>query len=172
MTSAGVGVQREHKLTPVSAEEAKRGVENEKFAPPRDVSPHGPKAPQPRPELAGKRLRLPGEPAIYLIDPEGLRHHVPDPYTYSRIFRDWNGVFDDPDLNEIQDAGPLSYGASVIRADGETAVYFVSGATKRHVASPAVMDKCNFKWPAGGDVVGPAVVAAIPESAPWTVPIP
>ena len=97
---------------------------------------------------------------------------MPDPYTYNRIFRDWNGIFDDPALNDIPDAGPLSYGASVIRADGTAAVYFVSGGIKRWVPSPPVMDKCNFNWPTGGDVVGPAVAAAIPDGLIWAVPVP
>jgi len=158
-----------HQLIAVPPEKARKEAESLRLPPLPKFDPQSANAPQPHPELAGRRLRLPGDPAIYLVDPEGLRHHVPDPYTYNRIFRDWNNIYDDPSLYDILDGGALSFGASVIRGDGSAPVYFVSGGTKRWITSPPVMDKCNFNWPAGGDVVGPAVVAAIPTGANWTV---
>jgi hypothetical protein len=161
-----------HSLTHVPADKALKDAEKISPIKRSDITLQMLSTLRPHPELGGKRLRLPGEPAIYLIDPEGYRHVIPDPYTYNRIFRDWNGIFDDAELYDIPDAGPLSFGASVIRGDGTAPVYFVSAGTKRHISSPAVMDKCNFRWPSGGDVVGPAVVNAIPTGPEWNVPIP
>jgi hypothetical protein len=161
-----------HSLTPVPADKALKDFGNTSPNQGPAITAQTLSTLRPHPELGGKRLSLPGEPAIYLIDPEGYRHLIPDPYTYNRIFRDWNGIFQDSDLYDIPDAGQLSYGASVIRGDGTAAVYFVSAGTKRHVSSPQVMDKCNFKWPSGGDVVGPAVVNAIPTGPEWNVPVP
>src|ERR1700723_2358646 len=97
--ATGASAVKQHTLSAVSADTAQKAASSATFKFRPDVDPAAANAPQPHPELAGKRLRLPGEPAIYLIDPEGRRHYVPDPYTYNRMFRDWNGIFDDPSLN-------------------------------------------------------------------------
>jgi hypothetical protein len=159
----------EHKLTAVKEDQARRDAETARFVY-NQFDPQAPGAARPHPELAGLRLRLPQQPAIYLVDPEGFRHWIPDPYTYNRIFRDWSGIFDDPSLNDIADGGALTHGSSVIRADGTAPVYFISNKTKRWVTSPTVMDKCNFRWPNGGDVVAPAVTDAIADGFAWQVP--
>ena len=173
MSSHGTGQAlkqpKPHKLIPVSAQQAEQDAKSAVFVYTK-TDLESANAAQPRPELAGLRLRIPQRPEIYLVDPEGFRHWVPDPYTYNRLFRDWSGVHDDPDLLEIADAGSLSHGATLIRADGTAPVYFVSTGTKRWVVNPAVMDKCNFNWPAGGDVVAPAVTDAIRNGLPWNVP--
>lgn len=161
-------VKAQRKLQEVRAEDASRDAENARLAF-MQVDPQAAGAAQPHPELGGLRLRLPQRPEIYLIDPEGFRHWIPDPYTYNRLFRNWSGIYEDPSLFDIADGGPLSHGSTLIRADGTAPVYFVSRHTKRWVTSPAVMNKCNFKWPVGGDVVAPAVADAIPTGPPWSV---
>jgi len=164
-------IRAERKLQEVRAEEAHHAAEDAKFEYAK-FDPQLAGAAQPHPELAGLRLRLPQQPAIYLIDPEGYRHWIPDPYTYNRLFRDWNGIYDDPNLYDIADGGPLTHGSTLIRADGTAPVYIVSRHAKRWVTSPYVMDKCNFRWPIiqNGDVVAPAVTDAIPSGAAWSVP--
>jgi hypothetical protein len=49
-------------------------------------------APLPRMDLAGARIAASGNSAIYLVDDDGTARHIPDPTTYNRLFRDWNGV--------------------------------------------------------------------------------
>jgi hypothetical protein len=49
-------------------------------------------APAPRTDLAGARIQAPGDPAIYLIDDDGTRRHIPDVPTYDNLFRDFSGI--------------------------------------------------------------------------------
>jgi hypothetical protein len=99
------------------------------------------------PELNGKRVQKPGHPEVYLIV-DGQKRHIPDRFTYNRLFRDSNGIIQDPNLNQI-DSGPAIYsGALLAKGPGTDPVWFVDAATrlKRRVASPAAMDKYHFDW--------------------------
>jgi hypothetical protein len=107
---------------------------------------YAPPATAPRPDLAGKRIQAPGTPGIYLIDDDGTARHVPDPTTYNNLFRDWSGIQAvDP---ATVTAGPeLTSGAYLATpASGGGAVYLVTNGQKRHVSSPASMDKFWFSW--------------------------
>jgi hypothetical protein len=119
-----------------------------------------------RQDLSGLRVRSPVDPAIFLIDPEGYRRHVPDPATYNNLFRDWSGIIVDINIPDIALADPLSPGAVLARAADTPHVYLVSNGIKRHITSPAVMDKYHFSW--GQIRVLPRVVMdAIPTGLPW-----
>jgi hypothetical protein len=98
-----------------------------------------------RPDLNGYRLRIPGQAAIYLID-RGKRRHIPNPETYNNLFRNWDGVVPDVDLTEILEDAPLTNGAALIQGQGRAEVYLTDQGKKRHVTSPAVMDKYYFDW--------------------------
>lgn len=121
-----------------------------------------------RPDLNGLRVQLPGNPAIYLID-QGRKRHIPDPATYNNLFRDWNGIIQDPHINDIDSGEPLSVGASLVEGFGDPAVYLVDQGTKRHVASPAVMDRYDFAWNKIYKVP-PITISAIPTGAVITNP--
>ncbi|CUI07014.1 hypothetical protein [Massilia antarctica] len=98
-----------------------------------------------RRDLDGLRMQFPGAPAIYLID-QGVKRHIPDPDTYDKLFRDWNGVVQDPHLNDIDTGTPLSHGAVLAQAFGDAAVYLIDNGVKRHIASPETMDRYYFDW--------------------------
>jgi hypothetical protein len=99
----------------------------------------------PRPDLNGLRVQLPGHPEIYLID-AGYRRWIPDAATYNNLFRDWNGVAVDIDLNEIPIGTPITSGATLARAYGTPAVYLLDQNVRRWIVSAAMMDKYYFAW--------------------------
>jgi hypothetical protein len=104
-------------------------------------------APEPglRPDLNGSRLRAPGQATVYLID-KGFRRAVPNVPVYEALFRDWECIIDDISPETIRLGDPLGDASSLVRLAGQPAVYFIDGTTRRHVASPQVMDKYRFTW--------------------------
>jgi hypothetical protein len=121
----------------------------------------------PRPDLAGLRVKLPNRPEIYLIDPDGYRRWIPNPETYNNLFRDWNGVVTDINIDQIALGSQLTYGAVLARAVNSAPVYIVSNGMKRWITSPAVMDKYHFNW-SRVYVVPHVLVDFIPHGANWT----
>lgn len=113
-----------------------------------------------RKDLDGLRMQLPGDPAIYLID-AGKKRHIPDPPTYNNLFRDWNGIVPDVDINEIDTGTPISSGAVLAQAHGDAAVYLIDNGLKRHIGSPATMDRYHFAWN-NIQHVAPITIASIP----------
>jgi hypothetical protein len=99
----------------------------------------------PRPDLNGLRLKSPAAPAIYLVL-DGFRRWIPDPDTYNNLFRDWNGVIVDIDIDSVPEGSSLTSGAVLARPIGMAPVYLVSNSAKRWVTSPAAMDKYYFAW--------------------------
>jgi hypothetical protein len=99
----------------------------------------------PRPDLNGLRVKFPNQPEIYLID-RGYRRWIPNPATYNNLFRDWEGIVVDIDINEIPLAPQITSGAVLVRADGTAPVYLVDSGVKRWIVSPAMMDKYYFNW--------------------------
>jgi hypothetical protein len=98
-----------------------------------------------RPDLNGSRLRSPGQATVYLID-SGFRRAVPNIPAYEALFRDWDCIIEDIDPETIRLGEPLGDTASLVRLAGQPAVFFIDGTTRRHVASPQVMDKYRFAW--------------------------
>ena len=98
-----------------------------------------------RPDLNGLRLQIPGNPAIWLIL-NGVRRHIPNPATYDNLFRNWSGIVQDINANEIDDGGPISNGARLARPANEAPVYLITNDVKMWVPSPAVMDEYHFDW--------------------------
>lgn len=129
------------------------------------VAPLG--LPVPRVELAGARVKLPTRSEIYVIDPNGYRRWIPDPDTYNNLFRDWNGVIIDLDINDIPAAAPLTSGAVLMRASNAAPVYIVSNGIKRWITSPAAMDKYYFNW-ARIYVLPSVVVDSVQRGPDWT----
>ena len=101
-----------------------------------------------RPDLAGQRLQKPGNPAIWLIDCDGLKRWIPDPDTYNNLFRDWNGIVQDTELDNITPGHPISHGALLAKDPNTAPVWLVDHDlhVKRWVSSPAAMDQFHFNW--------------------------
>ena len=97
-----------------------------------------------RPDLNGHRIRHPNGAVFLILD--GKRRHIPDPPTFDSLFRNWDGIITDINVEEITDGGALTQGAVLAKPDNSPAVFLVSNNQKRHIASPAAMDKYNFSW--------------------------
>jgi hypothetical protein len=124
-------------------------------------------APVPRKDLAGLRVKSPASPELFVIDPDGLRRYIPNPGTYNSLFRDWNGIVVDINVNEISRGADLTSGAVLVRAAGTAPVYLISNGQKRWITSPAVMDKYHFNWNTVLQVPA-ALVDFIPTGANWS----
>lgn len=121
---------------------------------------------QPRPDLAGLRVKFPANPAIYLIDPSGIRRWIPNPETYNNLFRDWNGVIIDIDIGEITEGPSLTNGAFLARAINAAPVYLISNGEKRWITSPAVMERYHFDWNRI-QLVSQILLDSVPNGANW-----
>ena len=102
-----------------------------------------------RNDLNGLRVQLPGNPAIYLID-NGRKRHIPSPPVYNQLFSTWAGVIQDIDVNDIELGEAIPNTAILFRCSNSPAVFLLDGNSphqiKRHIASPAVMDRYSFDW--------------------------
>jgi hypothetical protein len=98
-----------------------------------------------RKNLDGLRVQLPGDPAIYLMD-GGQKRHIPDPTTYNNLFRDWNAIVQDTELDSVDTGPPISQGAVLAQAFGDAAGYIIDQGKKRHIGSPATMDRYDLDW--------------------------
>lgn len=120
----------------------------------------------PRPDLNGTRCKFSNRPHIYLID-NGYRRHIPDPTTYNNLFRDWEGVVVDNDIDEIPEARAIQSGAILAKGHATPQVYLIDQGQKRHIVSPDVMEKFHFAW--GRIYVVPQIlIDAIPTGQPIT----
>jgi hypothetical protein len=117
-----------------------------------------------RPELNGVRARAQGDDRVYLID-EGRKRLIPDQDTYNTLFMDWGGIVQNLRLEEIESGPPVSSGAVLAQADGQTSVWLIEGGHKRRVDGHAeTMDKYRFKWPPAK--LPPIVLDSIPTGNP------
>jgi hypothetical protein len=105
----------------------------------------------PHPGLNGFRVMSeePRPPAVYFVWNGGFKCHIPDPATYDSLFANWDRVLrlDVDELNSISTGPPMSPGAAIVQAAGDTAVYLVSNGSKHWVTRPFVMRYCNFRAP-------------------------
>lgn len=97
-----------------------------------------------RGDLAGRRLRRPGQHRVYLVDPAGYRRRVTDEAVYNRIFRDWSGVAEDIDLDDIPSRPPFTTATMLLRGDASSSVFLLDQGRKRRITSAASMNKYWF----------------------------
>jgi len=102
-----------------------------------------------RPDLNGLRVALPGAAPIYLID-EGMRRWIPNPQVYDQLFKDWNGIVFDININDIDQGTNISETVILFRCYDSPKVFLLDGVapqqTKRWITSPEVMARYNFDW--------------------------
>jgi hypothetical protein len=89
----------------------------------------------------GLRIQAPGDPAVYLIDSDGTRRHIPDPQTYTNLFGDYNILTHS--LSGIPAGPDLSSGAYLAIGDGPT-TYLVTNGEKRWITTQAVFNQFAF----------------------------
>jgi len=124
------------------------------------------KVPTLQPELNGVKARTHdgNVESLYLID-EGRKRLIPDHETYDRLFMDWGGIVQNLQLDEIETGPPISSGAALVQAEGQTAVWLIESGHKRRVdGHPEVMEKYRFRWPPAK--VPPVVLDCIPTGNP------
>src|SRR4051794_14942050 len=80
------------------------------------------------------------QPEVYLID-RGFRRYIPNVTTYENLFRDWECIIEDIDIETIRLGDPLSDGASLVRVTGREEVYFVDEGIRRLIPCAQVLDK-------------------------------
>jgi hypothetical protein len=97
-----------------------------------------------RGDLAGRRLRRPGQHRVYLVDPAGYRRRVPDQAVYNRIFRDWRGIDEGLDPDDVPSRPPFTSATMLVRGDASSAVFLLDQGRKRLVPSSASMSKYWF----------------------------
>jgi hypothetical protein len=98
----------------------------------------------PHPPAAGYRVVRPGRPDIYLVDPAGYRRKIPNHTTYNRLFRNWRGIVDTHDLDEIAEGPPLRSGTLLVRGDASSEIYLLDEGHKRLLVGESVLDKYWF----------------------------
>jgi len=94
-------------------------------------------------QFNGLRVKAPNSPKIYLVD-EGKRRWIPNPATFNNLFRSWD-VYVGIDIMSIPEGQQISDGAFLGKSS-KPEVYLIDNGKKRHITSPAVMDKYNFNW--------------------------
>jgi hypothetical protein len=110
--------------------------------------PSGFKVSDPLPgQVKGARVQQAGTLEIYLIDDAGSKRGIPDPTTYNKLFRDWNGIQQVADVSGIP-SGPDVTSGAYLAWDGVPGdpIYLVDNGQKCGVASPAVMDTFYFNY--------------------------
>jgi hypothetical protein len=98
-----------------------------------------------RVDLDGLRFRCPGEDAIYLID-QGKKRWVSGANVYNALFRNWDNVFLDDDIAAIDSGAPIDANSLLFRCVDNPSVFLLDAGKKRHVRTPAVMDRFQFDW--------------------------
>ncbi|MDB4778389.1 hypothetical protein OAG68_02925 [bacterium] len=97
-----------------------------------------------RPDLNGVRVKTAASPDIYLIVDGELRH-IPSPEIYDRLFKSWDGIVVDNNIDRIVMGKPLT-DAVLIKGSNSPDVFLLDRGVKRHISSPATMSHYNFAW--------------------------
>jgi hypothetical protein len=122
--------------------------------------------PRAQPQRSGCRLVIPGRPDVYVVDPAGYRRRIPNHTTYDRLFRDWRGIVDSPDLEDIAERPALKSASILVRGDGAARIYILDEGRKRLIPNDTVMDKYWFNW-GRICVVRQILIDHVPEGDPW-----
>jgi hypothetical protein len=123
----------------------------------------------PRPELAGRKVRVLGESPLYVIDRLGCRRLIPFPLTFMNLFRDaavCQGVLVANSVADIPEGPALDDGALLLRGRCSERIYILDQGCKRLIAGPDVMRKYDFAEESVM-AVPQILVDALPEGEVW-----
>jgi len=98
-----------------------------------------------RTDLDGLRFRKPGEDTVYVID-QGKKRGIPNPGVYDALFKTWDNIHLDIDINAIDDGPAVDQTAILFRCYDNPKVFLFDNGKKRWIESPAVMDRFQFNW--------------------------
>lgn len=119
----------------------------------------------PRPDLAGRRFRLRGLGALYLVDPAGFRRRIPSQAVYDRLFSQsaWVAV---ANVGDMAPRPPLAASTMLVRGGASDVIYLLDQGRKRRVTGPQAMAKYSFDWDRVC-VVRQVLIDSIPCGADW-----
>ena len=121
------------------------------------------------PELAGYKVRVTGNTAIYVIDRAGYRRRIPFPYTFMNLFVDhavFQGVLVSELVTEIAEGAPLDDGTVLVRGMASERIYILDRGQKRLITSKLIMDKYDFDEQSVV-AVPQALIDAVPSGDIW-----
>src|SRR5262245_17557134 len=99
-----------------------------------------------RTDLDGLRVRFPNRVATWLID-QGIRRGIPDEATYNNLFKDWNGIYYDINIDEIDAGDDVTSGAILARGVGEgVGTWLITNGVKRSIPSDELFNRYYFDW--------------------------
>lgn len=127
--------------------------------------------PSNRKDLDGLRFRMPGSDPVFLID-RGEKRHIPNPEVYRELFRDWRFIHLDIDIDEITTGTPIPENSFLFKCVDSPKVFLLDGTppnqVKRHIVSPAVMERFQFNWDRIHRFNVPVDMIGIPDGDPIT----
>jgi hypothetical protein len=91
----------------------------------------------------GTRIRDITDGYIYLALDGALRH-IPDPQTYTNLFKDWSSVTSLPNVQNYLVGTPITEGASLVKGTPDGKVFLLIEGGKRWISSPPVFDRYGF----------------------------
>ncbi len=113
-----------------------------------------------RPDLDGCRLFIPGQPEVWLVF-HGQRHRIASPRVYESLFKDAEGLVEEPGLGAIAEGPDLGEGTCLVRPQESLSIYLVTagegGIVRRHL----VLNwdsMCDFGFDEAKVVTVPALV--------------
>ncbi len=99
------------------------------------------------PQLSASPIDLSCTPVV----PDGVRRHIITTESFaSWAFSDFWSLLpiSDAQIAAIEQGPDVPQSPWLVRGEGDTAVYLIDGAIRRHVSSPSVMEAWNFDWDA------------------------
>lgn len=99
--------------------------------------------PEPRPDLNGLLLQLPGSPQVYLVL-NGFRVWVPDSTTFSNLFNSGATIVQDINIGVVSEGAALTSGAVLAQGNASPQVYLVSNGEKMWIPTPDIFNRYQF----------------------------
>jgi hypothetical protein len=107
----------------------------------------------------GSRPRNGRDGRIFLVL-DGLLRHVPDPATYNKLFKDWSGLIELPNVQNYLVGPAIPEDASLAKASGPE-IYLLIDGVRRWIPSPAIFGRYDFS---------PAAVRTLSDDALRRIP--